>query len=210
MLDGQGGADVFVFNFKVGLSSGSVTFAGFDPGEDGKLQENELNQQYQQFLAENGIMVPDGEGGYEFADGYSWHWNDEDDALWGSDGPMSEIITYDNGQGGKEQIRYYEGTLVREQVLSVTESEGHDTIKSLQNAGPNVDKIELNGLGDLNIDELDLLFDLELVDTNGDSIADASRLVWGDGMGSITIEGNTQWGTDVRAFFGDTDQVLLL
>lgn len=194
VLNGGGGSDTFVFNFTVAGGQSTVTFGGFDAGADGKLSQNEFVQQYEAFLVENGFD-PD-----------AFNQNSATDALTGNPDPTVESIEIKTG--ATTQTRYYEDTLYVDGPLAVTASDGHDTITAFQDAGPNVDQIVLNGLAGLSDADLDSLFDLTLADTDGDGTMDASVLVWGEGMGSITIGGTTQWGTDVLAFLHD-GQVLL-
>ncbi len=89
---------------------------------------------------------------------------------------------------------------------AISASDGHDTIVQFQNAGPNADTIELDGLAGLTDAQLSDLFDLTTIDTNGDSIADSTLLSW-DG-GSIKILGSTGWANEL-AFFHDAHVLLL-
>lgn len=195
-LNGGGGSDVFVFNFQVAASgTTTVTFEGFDAGGDGKLSQNEFVTQYEAFLTENDV------------DTANFDQNSATDALAGNPDDVTPI-TISTG-GTTTQTRYYEDTLYIESgdALEITASDGNDTITAFQDAGPNVDAILFNGLAGLTDAQLDLLFDIETIDTDGDGTADASLLTW-DG-GSIAIGGTVEWGDDVLAFFHD-DQVSLL
>ncbi len=197
VLNGGGGSDRFVFNFTVTTGQSTVTFAGFNSGSDGKLQQNEFMQQYNAFLVANGI------------DPTTFNANGSTDPLPDNpDGSVESALIYGGGPNPVTHVRYYENTLYISGQPEISASDGHDTITSFQNAGQNVDSIVLNGLAGLSDADLDALFNLTLIDTNGDGIADATSLVWGDGMGSIQIGGTTEWGTDVLAFLHD-GQVLL-
>jgi Ca2+-binding RTX toxin-like protein len=190
-LNGGGGSDVFVFNFTVSAGQTVIPFGGFDPGPDSVLSQSEFVNQYNAFLTANGIPLSD------------WSQNAADPVA-GSDGDVASILVK---TGASTQLRHYETELVIGGEPEITASEGNDTITSFQNAGPNVDRIQLNGLAGLSDDVLDALFDLELVDTNNDGFADASRLVWD--AGSITLGGRTDWGTDVLDFLHDAQVDLL-
>lgn len=196
ILNGGGGSDRFVFNFVVASGMKTVTFAGFDPGADGRLQQSEFVQQYNAFLAANGI------------DPEADQFNNATDPLPGNPDGSVEQATIQNNANGPLQTRYYENTLYIQDGPQITASDGHDQITAFQTAGPNVDTIVLAGLAGLGDAVLEALFDLRLEDTDGDGRADATSLIWGDSMGSIEIGGTTRWGTDALAFFHDA-QVLL-
>ncbi len=204
-LNGGGGSDCFVFNFTIDLGGPTLTpiiFPGFDPGADGKLQQGEFSSQYSNWLKSAGTDGPDGNIEVDFL----WNQNNAGDSLTyleGAvvDGVVSSQVVY---TGPTNTVtRYYEGTVYIETPgqLEITESDGYDVITSFQNAAHNVDKIQLNGLKDLSHEQLDYLFDITTIDTDGDGVHDATLLTWNGG--SIQIGGTTQWGDDVLAFFGD-------
>lgn len=200
-LNGGGGSDTFWFNFTVSGGTTTVTYdkapSDYDTNNNG-VSQNEFSafkNDYEDWLDEN---AP--------AD-YAYSQTSSDPVTSASDpdlvdGSVSSITTIISNQ-----TRYWEPTIEVGGELEITDSDGYDTIVSFQDAGPNVDKIVLNGLGALSDAELDLLFDITTVDTNSDGIDDASLLTW-DG-GSIQIGGTTQWVTDVLAFMHD-DQVCLM
>ncbi|MCE5973815.1 hypothetical protein LZA78_10015 [Sinirhodobacter sp. WL0062] len=206
LLIGGPGEDTFVFNFKVESGEGFTLVGTFvpTPGLDMGGFINEYfggqhdNGEYYGFLAP---LIEQ----YEVVSFYEWVASDSDDPLVGNlDDP--EQYTLSNGN-----VIHYEDQIYIPSVdggTSILTSDGHDTIADFQSGVNTQDTIVLNGLSELTDEQLDDLFDLATVDTDGDGVEDASVLSWGDGMGSITIGGTIEWGTDVMAFFSD-DQVLL-
>lgn len=209
VLNGGGGSDKFVFNFAVLVQPGETIAQEFRDGD-----------------------IPSGNANVAAVENYLdqlGDWRDNLESQYGVDDntALSDSVTFTGKKSAEtaaaaatynaETWAETSGTTLSvdntyahttEDILEITASDGHDAITAFQNAGPNVDTIVLNGLAGLSDDMLDTLFDMVLVDTNGDSIADASNLVWGDGMGSIEIGGTTEWGTNVLDFFHDS-QVLL-
>lgn len=204
VLNGGGGSDTFSFNFTVDMSAGTEVltyglipqaydinnngvsqseFTAFKNAYDAWLQANAPDDYTYNMTATNPVNSA---GDPELVDG------------------AVASVTTTNGQ-----MRYWEPSIEVETlpVPVITASDGDDAITSFQEAGPNVDTIELHGLAGLTDAQLDTLFDLTQVDTNGDTVVDASKLVW-DG-GSIVIGGRLDWGTDVLSFFHDSQVELL-
>lgn len=200
ILNGGGGSDTYVFNFTVNAGATTITYdatpADYDTNNNGVSQSefSAFKNDYDAWLAEN---AP--------AD-YNYNQTSSDPVTSATDpdavdGAVSSV-TLTNGQ-----TRYWEETIDTTSggAPAITASDGYDTITQFQDAGPNVDKIQLNGLAGLSDEDLDTLFDLSTSDANGDGVLD-TILSW-DG-GSITILGTSEWGNDVLAFLHD-DQVLL-
>ncbi|WBL32836.1 hypothetical protein O5O51_14085 [Sinirhodobacter sp. HNIBRBA609] len=199
LLIGGPGEDTFVFDFNISNDGGGGLLGTFTP-EAGYDMGTFVQAYLGDFLG-SFVDVP---GGKEY---YPWDPRNDADAVADNPDPTVESYTLSNGT-----VIYYENDIYAtggEGAVAILTSDGHDTIASFQ-SGVNVqDTIQLNGLSGLTDQQLDDLFDLATVDTDGDGVEDASVLSWGDGMGSITIGGTTEWGTDVLAFFSD-DQVLLV
>ena len=205
VLNGGGGSDTFVFTFKVGSIPGELTTVSFRDGG-----------------------IPNGSSNFNSVDNYLdqlGDWRDDLAASYGADQDttLGGSVTYTgkNAAGAIDAADNYnseewaevigstlhvdnEFTYGSAPVLAITQSDGNDIITSFQDAGPNVDKIVLNGLSELTLEQLDFLFDITTVDTDGDGTDDASLLTWTGG--SIQIGGTVEWGNDINAFFTD-DQV---
>jgi len=201
-LNGGGGADTYAFKFTVtSTTATTVTFGGFDAGTDGKLTQGEFSSQYSNWLKSVGVDGSDANTTVDF----TWAQNSPTDALTSLEGGNANgavvaiNIWLGTGKGEHQEVRYYEPTVtIGQATLSITSSDGHDTIEQFQNAGPNVDKIVMEGLSGLTATQLDSLFDLANSDVNLDGTID-SVLSWTGG--SLTVLGTAQWGTSVNAFF---------
>ncbi|MBW0157089.1 hypothetical protein [Sedimentimonas flavescens] len=198
LLIGGPGEDTFVFDFNISNDGGGGLLGTFTP-ISGWDWDTFFLEYFVKFLGSH-IGEPGGK------DQYLWVDYEDKDPLADNPDPTVESYTLSDGT-----VIYYENDLYAtggEGAVAILTSDGHDTIASFQ-SGVNVqDTIQLNGLSGLTDQQLDDLFDLATVDTDGDGVEDASVLSWGDGAGSITIGGTTEWGTDVLAFFSD-DQVFL-
>ncbi|WP_435257653.1 calcium-binding protein [Thioclava sp. FR2] len=226
LLNGGDGSDIFRFTFTVGNSgTQTTTFAQFLTANgfgayvvngqvaDG-IPQNIFSTQYTAWL--NGLVAANGLGVDLDGDGVISVGLNQNDP---SGLPHIEGLTTEqvdelfNGTdnvfvktGSKTQERYYSNDFLTS-GLSVT-GEGNDTITGLDDTVDiGVDEIVLYGLTDLDDAELDQLFDLVLIDTDGIGGVDATVLTW-DG-GSIQINGTFEWGTDVLAFFSDAQVSLL-
>jgi len=208
-LNGGGGSDTYRFYFTVEGGQQTLTFPGFDPGSDGKLQENEFQNQYKAWLNEVGTDLND-DGEIERV----WHQNDDEDSLVSlegatTDGEVLPVNIYPNNQNNQSvQTRYYESSVTVGSPEQITAADGNDTIAQFQNAGPNVDKIELYGITK---EQAAALFTYESGDFDADSSADDARISWqgatDDADGSITILGST-WA-DLDAFLNDPNVLFL-
>lgn len=209
ILNGGGGSDRFVFNFSVFAQAGQTITEEFRDGNmpAGNSSASAVTR-YLDALGEWRDELTDEHGADDstaLVDSVTFAGNNSAGATTAATAFNGEAWAETSDKTLSVDNTYAHTT---EDILEITASDGHDAITSFQNAGPNIDTIELKGLVGLSDANLDALFDLVLVDTNGDLIADASKLVWGNGMGSIEIGGTTEWGTDVLAFFHDS-QVLL-
>ncbi|MCV2880017.1 hypothetical protein OE699_14290 [Sedimentimonas flavescens] len=208
LLVGGPGEDTFVFNFEVESGEGFTLVGTFDAPDSG-LTLNGFAQLYlggwdEEAGEATGFLAPLVE---QYRDGlaYTWSSSDSKDPLLDNPDDVSQYTLADG------RTIYYEDQIYIPSVdggTAITTSDGHDTIADFQSGVNTQDTIVLNGLSELTDEQLDDLFDLATVDTDGDGVEDASVLSWGDGMGSITIGGTTEWGTDVMAFFSE-DQVFL-
>ena len=202
-LNGGGGADVYRFHF--GVASGGTqthTFV-FVPSSGDIPTAGEFAAQYSDFLLSF----------FGSAGNFQWTSSLPEDPLLSlvqgvtADDSTIESVVVQAGRG--TGILFYEDTIKTSGPggpAAITASDGHDTIAQFQNAGPNVDTIELHGLAGVSDADLSALFDLTTIDTNGDAIADSTLLSW-DG-GSIKILGSTGWANEL-AFFHDAHVLLL-
>jgi Ca2+-binding RTX toxin-like protein len=201
-LNGAGGSDVYRFHFAVsGGATESHTFV-YVPSE-AFPNNGDFAIQYTDFL----VSV------FGSATNFLWRQTIAEDPLLSfvtevtAEDSTVESVQVPSGRGFG--TLFYEDTITTSGPggpAAITASDGHDTIAQFQNAGPNVDTIELHGLAGMSDADLSALFDLTTIDTNGDSVADSTLLSW-DG-GSIKILGSTNWA-DELAFFHDPHVMLL-
>jgi hypothetical protein len=213
VLNGGGGSDTFRFHFAVtGAGTETHTFV-FDPNagdfEGPFAQFVRFVSQYESFLQSVGSDGPDDGSGVDFV----WDKFTNINPLTFLEGATTDDSTIESllvpfGRGAV--TLFYENTVTTVAEgggpPAISASDGHDTIVQFQNAGQNVDTIELHGLAGLTDTQLSDLFDLTTIDTNGDTIADSTLLSW-DG-GSIKILGSTGWANEL-AFFHDAHVLLV-
>lgn len=225
ILNGGGGSDTYVFNFTVESGGGGETGV-FETTEDRFIR---FVNDYANFLAvQDGVastsglksyLGPNNEVGFTLTitleDGSTATWdslNLDDPLTINEDGSIDSMDFV--FQGGLVRTVYYEDTVnfFGGGEAEIISSDGNDTIVQFQDAGKNTDEIVLNGLSGLSTEEVDVLLDIGVIDTDGDGVGDAQRVSWteADGdSGSITILGTTEWGNDLAAFLADENVHLL-
>lgn len=193
LLNGNGGADKFHYSFTVTTGSGTSNFGGFDPGEDGKLVENEFVHQYDAWLATLGtdlnndgiITVSNNNGSPTNAptvEGYT-----------GTFSAKTPIDVY----AGQSNVhtRYYSGSASVGGVETVTSTDGHDTIADFH---VGLDSLALHGLS---LAQFQAHFAMDdSIDVNGDLVNDTVITINGDTTFSITLLGVS--GYSLVDFYG--------
>lgn len=213
VLNGGGGSDTFVFNFnlsntasqtytydKVPLDYDAPTGGGRNvQPPDGLVSQPEFAQFMQDYITWLDQLVADG-----VIDDYTYSQAQADPLTIFSDPAAIDglVSSVSWTQGNALQTRYWEQTITIPGELAITDSDGNDIVTQFQNAGPNVDIIELNGIRK---DQALQLFTYETGDFDGDGVADDGRISWqgatDDADGSITFNNKT-WA-DLNAFVND-------
>ncbi len=207
-LNGGGGSDTYKFFFTMSAGSQTLTYSpepidydaatngprGSTVPPDGLVSTNEFAQFAEDYAAWLDENLGAGSYTYDAPQSNPLNFTSDPGAV---DGTVESIVLANN------QTRYWEPTIeVGSGIAGITASDGNDTIAQFQNAGPNVDKIELYGITQA---QASSLFTYTTGDFDQDGTMD-SKLSW-DGAtdasdGSITILGST-WG-DLDAFLTDS------
>lgn len=204
-LNGGGGSDTFKFFFTVAGGSSTVSYApvplDYDAATNGRggvipadnqVSQNEFSQFAQDYEAWLALNLGAGNYAYDAPQSNPVTSTVAPDAV---DGAVSSV-TLTNGQP-----RYWESTIEVGGAQQITAADGNDTIAQFQNAGPNVDKIELYGITKA---QASSFFTYSSGDYDGDGVMD-SKISWegatDDADGSIKILGST-WA-NLDAFLDD-------